>query len=733
MKTIRILLVLSLIFLVIPGQAAAQEIVQPPLRHEVSARLVLVDLAAVDHDGRFAFGLTRDDFEVYEDGKKMTIKSADLVRLKRPQTGGDPGDAAAASGPARDNRFFVVFDSINTIKRMLNRNKSEILQKLVSLIEMGEQIMVLEMAETGEVQVLQSLTHDKALIARAVDRAAGSIWVERAADTLAVPNIMAGGRSEDGAFGPPPGGNKFEKTNRDIYELETRRRFEKTINSLLVVLTMVKDYPGRKSILYVSGGIPAVSFGSFLSGQGGTIEDTTVIQTQVAAAKIQDPFKSLKKQGFRSGQEILEDLTRFANSHNISFYALDPDNYLRYVLGDIAYETWARSASTLSGQRKDGIYRDDEVAEIKKAELGKLKNLTGNTGGVAFLGGSKFEAFQKVIERDLGSYYELSYVPPRKEADGKYHTIKVRLLKPDIDIRFRPGYMDYNDAQNESLVFASAAYNPSLFKDLPFEARVIPFVQGRDKYSLWIQTALPLRSLIGDNEDKNKPIALKFKILVDDMSQDKGFLSEVALPLVLSPAFLKKNENAEYVGFSCCSQELELSLKQYRVNIALYNEGLGRVGTVEQVLNVPGSRNAQESRVVNAVLGSLSRNEGSSGSSFSISAQDGTLDLPGYKFYPMAVHDLDRTKVVSALLQVTAPSQSPPLQAEFSLYQGERLISPLSSKSVSSVWNKKASLWNMVYAFVLGDFPSGDYSLKVRMVDPSGGHRAETTLPIRIL
>ncbi len=176
-----------------------------------------------------------------------------------------------------------------------------------------------------------------------------------------------------------------------------------------------------------------------------------------------------------------------------------------------------------------------------------------------------------------------------------------------------------------------------------------------------------------------------------------------------------------------------LSLKKYRVNVALYNESLGRVGTVEQVLNVPASRNAQEIRVVHAILGSLSQNQGSSGSSFSISAKDGTLDLPDYKFYPMAVHSLDRTKVVSALLQVTAPSQSPLLQAEFSLYQGERFISPLSSKPVGSVWNKKASLWNMVYAFVLGDFPSGEYSLKVRMVDPSGGRRAETTLPVRIL
>ncbi len=733
MKTRHILPALALAFLVVPAPAARQEIVQPPLRHEVSVRLVLVDLAAVDKDGRFVPGLTKDDFEIFEDGKKVAIKSASLVRLNKSQAGEALGDPAAFPTSTRDNRFFVVFDSINTIKRMLDREKSEIIQKLVSLIEIGEQIMVLEMAESGGVKVLQPLTLDKALIARAVGQAAGSIWVERAADTLAVPSILAQGQADYGPFGIPPGGNKFEKTNRDIYQDETRRRFEKTINSLLVVLNMVKDYAGRKSILYVSGGIPSVSFGSFLSGQGGTIQDTTVIQTQVAAAKILDPFKSLKKQGFRSGQDILEDLAQFANSNNISFYALDPDNYLRYVLGDIAYETWSRSASTLSGQRADGLYREDEIAEIKKTELSTLRNLTGNTGGVSFLGGSKFEEFQRVVGRDLGSYYELSYVPPRKEADGTYHSIKVRLAKPGIDIRFRPGYMDYNDAQKESLIFASAAYNPSLFKDIPFEARVIPFVQARDKYSLWIQTALPLKSLVGDNAEKDRPVPLKFKIMVDDMSQDRSLLSEVALPLVLSPAFLKKNENAEYVGFSCCSQELELSLKPYRVNIALYNESLGQIGTVERILSVPGSRNDQESRVVNALLGSLTKNEESSGSSFSISSQDGTLDLPGYKFYPMAVNDLDRTKVVSAMLQMYAPGQSTTYQADFSLYEGDTLVSPLSSKAVSSVWNKKASLWNMVYAFVLGDFASGEYSLKIRLVDPSGSHRAEAIIPIKIL
>jgi hypothetical protein len=157
------------------------------------------------------------------------------------------------------------------------------------------------------------------------------------------------------------------------------------------------------------------------------------------------------------------------------------------------------------------------------------------------------------------------------------------------------------------------------------------------------------------------------------------------------------------------------------------------MGTVERILDVPGLKNSPEARVVNAVLGNLLKAEESTALPFSISTKDGTLDLPGYRFYPMAANNLEKTKIISAFLQVYSPNQGVNYQADFSLYQDERLISALSFKPVSSAWNKKASVWNLLYAFALGDFPGGDYRLKIQLVDPSGTHRIETTLPIKIL
>jgi hypothetical protein len=57
-------------------------------RHEVRVRLVLVD-AIVTRDGNFVTDLTKDEIEVYEDGKKVPINSFELISFgeRRPAAG----------------------------------------------------------------------------------------------------------------------------------------------------------------------------------------------------------------------------------------------------------------------------------------------------------------------------------------------------------------------------------------------------------------------------------------------------------------------------------------------------------------------------------------------------------------------------------------------------------------------------------------------------------------------
>ena len=715
--------------------AAGQTVpTKPDERHDLTVRLVLVDAVAFGRDGRFLADLGPADFEIYEDGKKMDLASAELVRLG--PGGAGPGAAPAAPGaaaaprPPRDSRFVVVFDSINTIKRMLEREKPAIVARLMELIDVGREIMVFELAEDGRMALLQPLTRDRDLVAKAVDKAAGSIWVEKAADALIIPSIVGGGDTTIRVDGYDVLRGR-DQHGQAVMEAESRRRFERTVNGLLGVMNIVKDFEGRKSLLFVSGGVPALSFVRFF--EGGGIEDSTAVQSQIAAAKVNDPFKSLGKSGIRTGSEIFDDLVRFANSHNISFYTLDPDNYLRYVLGDIAHDNFPRVIGR-SPFGTAGIGRPDEIAEFKRSELASLRALADDTGGAAFLGGDKFEAFAGTIERDFAQYYELSYTPKRKRPDGKYHKIQVKVLRPGADVRFRQGFLDYTDEQRESLAFASAAYSPSLFKDIPFEARIVPFAKGRDKFVLWIQTALSARRILGDGAPADETVLLKFKLTLDDPSGESGFQTDVAVPIVLIPSFLQRVRNADYFGWSVASGETELKPRTYRATFAIYDRKQERMGTVEGGLEIPKLEAGDGATLLTTAVGKIVETDKPLVTPFALANDDGTFEVPNRKFYPMAVAHVPRGQRAGLFAQVHAARDPRRMALRVTAErEGSGAAVEVGAAAVFGEWSRKTGLWNVLYDLALETLPPGDYGLTFRWTGDEGSAPVETTLTFRIL
>ena len=705
-------------------------------RHEVTVRLVLVDVVATGPDGRFIAGLKKDDFSVFEDGRKIPVDSCELVSLLRgTATAEDPAAPGRPAFRPRDSQFIVIFDSINTIRRMLERDKPRIVERLVGLISLGREIMVLELREAGGLRIIQPFTHDPDLIRAAVNTATGSVWVEKAPDSLAVPGML---------YQPDPGNKpgegspfaKYESFPREQYQLETRLRFEKTVNGLLAALNTIKDLPGRKSVLFVSGGIPSISFGRFLSDKNDPLTDSIVIHSQVNAAKILDPFKSLKKEGFRSGQEILRDLADFANSHNISIYALDPDNYLRYVLGDMAYDNFPRAAYTLSDFKRMGVQRMDEVEELKKVEIGTLKTLALDTAGEAFLGGDRFELFRDAVERDLGRYYEISFTPRKKTPDGAYHRIEVRARPSGLRLRFRKGYTDYTEDQKQSLMFASASYNPELFQGAPFDAAVVPFIQGPGEVAIWVQLALPVKGLLAEAVEEDRPLRLKAHITLNDKGEGAGLVSEVGMPFVLPSALLKNLRNAEFFGLSFGSQALRLRPGAYRTIIALLDEDSGRIGAAVREIEVPDGKPADRPRIVNGLLGYLLQDNGNPGRAeipFTIARSDGALVLGGHRFQPMAVARIRRGQRVTLFVQLGSPAKDISLAPRLLLLQNGVAIASPPAEKIQDSWNKKAGIWNLIYGLDCASMVRGDYELKIFFELPAQRQTAEKIIPLTIL
>jgi VWFA-related protein len=683
-----------------------------------------VDVVATDKEGNFVSDLKKEDFEVYENGKRMPINSFELVLFEKEKILEEEKPISKSDQRfVRKKRFVVIFDSINTIKRMLDRSKLQIMENLISLIKQGREIMVFELSETEGMRILQPFTSEEKLIVNAVDMASGSIWVEKSADALSVPGILSQtdpSLETRGLDGFDLG--KFQKSQEHMYEFQSRSRFAKSINSFLSVMNVIKDYPGRKSVLLISGGFPALSFERIYAGGG---IESTLPMAQVSATKILDPFKVLQKTESRFGSEIFDDLIQYANSHNITFYTMDPDNYLRYVLPDIAYDNFPRKMHSLNSTVIDNI------AEIKKNEQSNLKYIAKDTGGTYLLGEKKFDNFQKAVSRDLGNYYELSYSLKKKKADGKYHKIKVKIRRPDVEISFRKGYFDYTHEQKESLLFASASYNPSMFKEIPFEARANAFVKGKDKYILWFNVALPMKKIITEEYDWGKSKILKLGIWIDETSGDSSLKSEMAIPIVLTPNLLKRLRRVQFFGFNCGSDEVKLKNDKYKLVFALYDEAESKIGTVEQDLVIPDISDSSESQVLTAVFGNLVQSSGKG--NFKLSQKDGTLQLKGHKLYPMGSNMFRPRKDIALFLQVYAQQKGADFEPEFALSQMGDEKGALPFQTVEQSWDKNAKVWNCVYTLDFRSIPKGSYILEISWLDQQKEQESKNKIPLKII
>jgi len=687
-----------------------------PDTYKVAVSLVLVDVMAVDKEDNAVQDLTLDDFEVFEDGKRMNINSLDFIDFQKLDLTIREGE----QGQARTKRFFVLFDSINTIKRMLDRSKPQIIQELMDLIQSGGEIEVYQMSEDLGIQVLQNFTSDREQIVQAVNEASGSIWVERAADDLYIPKIFD--KKEVGDKFETHLGEVMNQSAREMYQFNMRHRFETSLTNLLSFMNTIKDYPGRKPVLLLSGGFPGLIFEKFapvedLRERNNDGLESTIAYSDIAAAKIMDPFKVLQKGNRRYEDDIFDNLIQFANSYNISFYTLDPDNYLRYILPDITFDNY------------DNI---SDIAKIKQNELANLKDLALKTGGAALQGSNKFDNFQKYVNRDLKSYYELSYYPKRKKTDGKYHKIEVKVTRPGIKIRFRKGYFDFTDEQKESLLFASSSSNPDLFKQIQFQARTVPFVSSKDKFKLWINMALPVQDLILGGDPYKEFKFLKANFWVDDQKGTNALNAQLNIPINLSQTFREKFKRAQFYGYNTCSEETKLKSDEYRVIFSLYDGETGRLGTIEQSFEVPILSGDIGETIVSAVFGRMVEAP-RLGKDFTISDKEGILQVGQYRFYPMGSNQFRSREDVSLFLQIYLPEKDSLSNSEIHLYQGERQVRAIEAALVKELWNAKANVLNAAYNLDFSSMPRGDYTLQINLYGSLNKKRIEKNISIKIL
>ena len=705
----------------------------PPERHEVEVRLILVDVI-VTKDGEFVKDLTQGDFDLYEDGKKVAINSFELVSFEERELKILEEDPEKKGPVLPKKKLAVIFDAINSWNREVKIERETIVDQLFSLIKLGHEVMILQLDRRRGLEIIQPFTTREDFIRKAVEKASGTIWklgydiAEPIDETVAdfAPSRTTEVAPEDSQLVTNP--EYYKNMTRLEYMYLEQQKFEKTIGGILASCNMLRNLPGRKSILLISAGIPDLSPGDMLpkirSGTAGEeverVRDDKLYST-IQNMRVFDPFNILNTKTFRDGEEVINEVIRYANAQNVSLYSLDSDIYVKNIYSGTTAEYYQQ-------------YQAEHLRTREQDKIRKVQNLSWiseDTGAESLRGAQKFDQFRQVMSTDLTYYYQLSFYPQRPEADDKYHKLKVKVKRKSVKARFRNGYTDYSLEEFNKMLLITAFYNPSVFKQLPFKAVYVPFITESGKYEPWMNIALPARDIFIERFIEYAPKIFNLHIWISDKrSGEKSFSGDIKLPFNINPSFMDFVKKVDYLTFHFKGPELPFKHNEYKAVLALVDPQTNEIGAWESSLLLPDINKSKEAAVVNCILGDLTQNPKMAKKSFALSKQDGGLEYGQIKFYPKVTNQFFKQEKASVFAQIFLPQGKGKIQPEFIIRGEDKSIRYVPGELVAESWDKKSKIWNAIFSLDFNLAALGENSFTIEMAGT--GEKAVSSREIQL-
>jgi VWFA-related protein len=396
--------------------APAQTTTQPPAKtgqpqdnptFRVRVDMVTNDVVVKDDKGNFVPDLTKDDFEIYEDGVKQDIASMELIHGGRATNMLAPPPAPAPEGiilpPARQTntdvsgRIFLFFvDDLHLQFQNTGRVRDLFKKIAKNLVHDGDMFGIVS---SGPSSIAIDMTYDKSRLDEAIRKIAGN--------ELKPSDIIQG---PSGSEGPS------EVRYRAHVAFST---VEDTLNNL------EKVHNRRKALVYVSDGY---DFNPFQDARLGNMDPNSPFQqnefqraqnqinqqqaSQNGGTASPDPMIAQQQQSEEFADadlaRELADLTRTANRANVTIYSIDPRGLVG--MGDI-------------DEQVDPTQWNDYVRKSQDS----LRVLADETGGIAVVNQNDFDKALKRIDADTSDYYVLGYYS--KNPERRRHVVDVRVTR----------------------------------------------------------------------------------------------------------------------------------------------------------------------------------------------------------------------------------------------------------------------------------------------------------------
>jgi VWFA-related protein len=390
--------------------AGGQEPATQAYGESIVVEVVNLEVFVTDRNGQRVTGLKREDFQVLEDGRPAEVSNF----FAEGSAAAEPGEQRLQLAIMIDNRSL----GTQPRSRLLKALREEVVPRL------RPQDLALVATYAGSaVEVVQGLTADKGLLLAALDRAEQS--------------TTHGGEGMDEArrliqeidLAHVPDGEKptnideiHARSVHDGIRVYSQQQYDKT-RRLLAALTDFVDamagLPGRKSLLYVGGGL------SLRPGE------------PLFRAWDRKVGELNSKMGATSLEAFHNDLTtafsamvQHANGNRITFYTLGITEELAGLSAAAGRTSWT-----------------PDLEKLEQTNLAdSLQRLADGTGGLGAVNASDPRTVLASMNEDFQSYYSLGFVPGRAEKgqpEGKDRSLRVTVRgRSDLVVRSRTAYRE---------------------------------------------------------------------------------------------------------------------------------------------------------------------------------------------------------------------------------------------------------------------------------------------------
>ncbi len=433
------ILVAALTLPVVPGAADEEE--QEGLRRvggltfvdEVALTISNLVVYVTDKKGRAVTNLTKDDFEIFQDGDPKQISNfklytSEVVRSELGVTTGldipeaSPIPDATAAGRPQAVHLVLYIDNQNLDPLDRNRVLSQTRDFVRTSLHPPAQMMVVAYQRSFE--VLQEFTSEPSEVMKAlrlVRTYTGGRTERDSSRQDIVDRIQRleserrAGSSKSGA-GNQSGGTEWNQIYNmiDNYAKESVNDLQFTLDSLRQIITSLTGLPGKKGVIYVSNGLPMIPGMELFYEASKGMNDSTILSRMYEFDRTR----------------IYAQLAATANAQDVTLYTIDASGLSLQGMGSAAYATAADPMMSSIGRNN---YTDS------------LRFLSDETGEIAIFNTNDIGPRLELVTQDMFTYYSIGY-PLQASGHDKVHRVKVKLRDDpafsDYEIRYRPRFVE---------------------------------------------------------------------------------------------------------------------------------------------------------------------------------------------------------------------------------------------------------------------------------------------------